>query len=159
MPAFTVCAAMLVVCLVYTNVTIMAPKCLRVQREARPCTFYRKGKYCDRNFRWFCLCFADWRAEAVHHFRQTQRAEAGSEALWWFDLFLPSHLVRHSCLLIWKMNKDLLIVLLLCLITFQNKINPHVHMIFWVIPLTLFHSQLGQRSHSACANFDTEGDG
>lgn len=84
---------------------------------------YRKGRYCNRNFRWSCLCFADWRAEAVHHFRQTHRAEAGSEALWWFCLFLPSHLVRYACLSIWKINKDLCLVLLFRHITFHGPLG------------------------------------
>lgn len=58
--------------------------------------------------------FSDWRTEAVHHFRRTQRAETGSEALRRLCLLLPYRLVRHARLLIWKINKDLLLVLLLC---------------------------------------------
>lgn len=49
--------------------------------------------------------FSDRRHKAIHHFRRAQRAEAGSEALWWLRLFLPTRLVCHRHLLIRKMNE------------------------------------------------------
>lgn len=54
--------------------------------------------------------FSDCRAQALHYFRRPQRAEAGSEALWWLCHFFLLSLVSHGHLLIWNMNKDLFFV-------------------------------------------------
>lgn len=77
---------MLVVCLVYTDITITAPKCLGVQREARPCTYCQERKVLRSELQMILFMFCrleSWSSSSL----QTDAKGSGWK---WSSLMIPS---------------------------------------------------------------------